>query len=112
MTLPAAPERTADTKTRKAGDLIWRGYARPYGFGTPERHYPEIRPGTVRHVHDDGTCDVVMEGIMPGRESKRNPGFWMAYHLAPELMLDTPEAALAQALAAVKQCSIDSTRTK
>jgi hypothetical protein len=89
--------------TRKAGDLIWRGYARPYG--TPDGHYPEIRPGHIRHVHEDGTCDVVMEGIMPGRENKRNPGFWMTYHLDPDLMLDTPEAALAQALEAVKQCN-------
>lgn len=85
----------------KVGDTVWRGYARH--FGDPKEVWPEIRPGKVTAVDEDGTIAVALKGIMPGTEGKRNPGGWMAWYQPPERYRATPEEALADAKAAVTQ---------
>jgi len=86
----------------KVGDTVWRGYARHYGDGVT--YWPEIRPGDVRAVHDDGTIDVTLCGVMPVREGRRSPGAWVAFRQPPERYHATPETALAEAHNAVAQC--------
>lgn len=86
----------------KVGDIVWRGYARRYDDRT---YWPEIRPGQVTLVHDDGTIDVNMMGVVPGCEGKRNPGGWVAWHQPPERYHLAPEAALVEAKATVEQAS-------
>lgn len=87
--------------THKVGDIVWRGYARSYS--DPAVYWPEIRPGRVSKVSDDGTLEVWMFGLMPGTETKRNPGSWRAWHQDPARYHRTPEAALAEAKEAVAQ---------
>lgn len=89
----------------KVGDRGWRGYARQYVEGSD--WYPEIRPGTVTGVDEDGTLRLSMEGVMPGRERKRTPGGWISWGIEPELFHRTPEEALAQAKRAVAQQAED-----
>lgn len=81
--------------TWKLGDTVWRGYARHHG--NPKEWWPEIRPGRITEVNDDGTYRLHMEGIMPGSERKRHPGGWIHYGADAELLHKTPEAALRQA---------------
>ena len=86
--------------THKAGDTVWRGYARPYDDGV---YWPEIRPGRVSRVNDDGSIEIHMHGRMPGTEGKRTPGAWTAWNQDPERYHSTPEAALADAQLALAQ---------
>ncbi|CCB64426.1 hypothetical protein [Hyphomicrobium sp. MC1] len=92
-----------ETTAWKKGDAFWRGYARSWDSG--QTYYPEIRAGHIQDVNDDGTYRCIMVGIMPGMERKRTPGGWIAFGLDPDLMHQTPEAALACALTAVEQAS-------
>lgn len=85
----------------KVGDRGWRGYARH--FGDKSKWFPEIRPFTVRRAHEDGTFELLCEGIMPGKEGKRAPGNWINFGADPSIMHRTPEAALRQA----KRVAID-----
>lgn len=84
-------------KTWKKGDRAWRGYARHYG--NPKEWWPEIRPLQIVDVRPDGELRCHMEGIMPGAEGRRNPGSWVALNLEPDLLHDTPQAALSDAIA-------------
>lgn len=85
----------------KEGDIGWRGYARHYE--NEKEWWPEIRPAHVKSVNKDGTLEVIMEGIMPGHETRRNPGRWIAWNLSPELLYRTPEEALEKAKLTVEQ---------
>jgi hypothetical protein len=85
----------------KVGDLVWRGYARVYSDA--DTYWPEIRPGRISKIADDGSLEVWMFGLMPGTEGKRNPGSWRAWNQDPELYHATPEAALEDAKAALAQ---------
>lgn len=87
--------------THKAGDTVWRGYARPYDDDGV--YWPEIRPGRVSRVNDDGSLEVFMQGRMPGSEGKRSAGSWTAWHQDPDRYHSTPEAALVDAKLALAQ---------
>jgi hypothetical protein len=96
-----APTDSSGAVVWDIGDLIWRGYARFHN--NSQEWWPEVRAGYVRAVKLDGTYEINMVGIIPGREAKRTHGMWVHYGCESDIMNRTPQEALAQALRAVEQ---------
>jgi hypothetical protein len=76
----------------KKGARIWRGYARVFIEGG--EWFPEIRPGRVSRISEDGSLELHMDGVMPGSERRRNPGGWLSRNIDPANVADNPHAAL------------------
>lgn len=86
----------ADTPKPAIGQRYWRGYARTYIEGG--EWFPEVRACEVVEVQPDGFVRLRLEGIIPGGERKRNPGYWTAWNVDPAGLSPDPIAAMKRAI--------------